>query len=529
MIGRTTDEYDAIVVGAGSAGCVVADRLSADGSRRVLLLESGVVPRAESEFPPELLDAGTVRGAAPDGAHSWTFPALLTSDRPYGTVRGRILGGSSTTNGGYFIRPRRSDLEAWARLGGEQWSPAATLGEFIALEDDRDAPPSRAGDAGEIHGRGGPIPVERTDLGHPAAALFGAAATELGFLDDPDKNAEEPPGFGPVPCNVSLSVRRNAGMSFVLPALRRPNLTVRGGATVVRVLVEHGRAVGVEVRGPGSYGRGVRGVVRAPLVVMCAGAVKSAQLLMLSGIGPERRLSALGVPVVVDASRVGQSFGDHPQVVIEWQPERPTSAPPGGWLGGALHTDGVEVLGTLKPMAALLDADHADDESPLALMTSVMTPSNHGVVWLRSADPDEPPRLDYHYLSTGEDRRRMRDAVRLSVELLRTTAWSKGSARDTAPDPRTLADDALLDAWVREHLGTSLHTCGTIPFGDDAAPVDVFGHVRGVDGLVVADTSILPTAPTRGPAVAALLVGAIVGRALADSHAGAATGIGTAV
>ncbi|MGN6126161.1 MAG: GMC oxidoreductase, partial [Humibacter sp.] len=278
---------------------------------------------------------------------------------------------------------------------------------------------------------------------------------------------------------------------------------------------------GVEVRGPGSYGQGVTGFVPAPLVVVCAGAVKSAQLLMLSGIGPERRLSALGVPVAVDAPRVGQAFGDHPQVVIEWRPERPTSAPPGGWLGGALHTDGIEVLGTLKPMAALLDAERAADESPLALMTSVMAPSNHGVVSLRSADPDMPPRLDYHYLSSGEDRRRMRDAVRLTVDLLRTKAWKEGSAGDTAPDPRTLADDALLDAWTRERLGTSLHTCGTIPFGGDDASVDGFGRVRGVDGLVVADTSILPTAPTRGPAVAALLVGAVVGRALAESPAGA--------
>jgi predicted dehydrogenase (TIGR03970 family) len=519
VIAHATEAYDVIVVGAGSAGCVVAERLSADGSRRVLLLESGPTPLAESEFPPELLDAGTVRGAVPDGPYSWTFPSLLTSDRPYGIVRGRILGGSSTTNGGYFIRPRRADLESWARLGGERWSAAATLGELIALEDDRDAP-FHAHVAGEIHGRSGPIPVQRTDLHHPASVLFGAAAGELGFPADPDKNADRPPGFGPVPCNVSRGVRRNAGMSFILPALDRPNLTVRGDSTVTRVIFARERTVGVEVRGAWPTGSVSLGAVRAPLVVVCAGAVKSAQLLMLSGIGAEQTLSALGVPVVADAPRVGQAFGDHPQIAIEWRPGIPSPAPPGGWLGGALHTDGVEVLGTLKPMAALTDTEHLRDESPLALMASVMAPSNHGVVTLTSADPAVPPRLDYHYLASGEDRRRMRDAVRLCVDLLRTRAWSEGSTGDSAPVPRTLADDDLLDDWIRARLGTSLHTCGTIPFGGDDAPVDGLGRVRGVEGLVVADTSILPTAPTRGPAVAALLVGAVIGRALAQQGNG---------
>lgn len=500
-------EYEAVVVGAGTAGCVVAERLTAGGDRRVLLLEAGPTPTTESEFPVELLDAGSVRGAAPDGPYSWTFPALLTNDRPYATVRGRILGGSSTINGGYFIRPRAADLDAWARLGGQQWSSDATLAQLIALEDDRDEP------ASAIHGKGGPIPVERTSLRHPATRLFAAAAAELGFPADPDKNAEEPAGFGPVPTNVDRGVRRNAGMAFVLPAERRPNLTVVGGALVDRVIIQRGRAVGVALRRDG-----VAQTVRAPLVVVCAGAVKSAQLLMLSGIGPASILSGLGLPVVVDAPRVGSSFGDHPQVMIQWWPRHPSSAPAGEWLGGVLHTPDVEVLGTLKPMAALLDAGHAADEHPLALMTSVMTPRDTGVVALGSADPDVPPRLDYHYLSSEADRRRMREAVRLSADLLRSKSWSEGSAGDSAPDGRLLADDRELDAWIHEHLGTSLHTCGTVPFGGEDAPVDGWGRVRGVEGLVVADTSILPTAPRRGPAVSAMLVGAVVGDALAGSR-----------
>ena len=508
----TAAHYDAVVVGAGSAGCLAAERLSADGSRRVLLVEAGPVPTSESAFPPELLDAGSVRGAAPGNPYAWSFPATLTTGRPYGTVRGRILGGSSTINGGYFIRPRAADLDAWARLGGQQWSAAATLGPLVALEDDRDEP------ASAIHGKGGPIPVQRTPLDHPAAAVFRAAAADHGFADDPDKNAEEPPGFGPVPSNVADGVRRNAGLAFVLPALARANLTVLGGATVDRIVTERGRAVGVQLRRGGVLER-----IDAPLVVVCAGAVKTAHLLMLSGIGPAAVLSRLGIEVVADAPRIGQAFGDHAQVVLQWQPRRPSPAPAAAWLGGALHSDGVEVLGTLTPMAALLDAAHATDEHPLALMTSVMTPSNTGVIQVRSAHPSVAPHLNYRYLSSDDDRRRMREAVRLSVDLLRSRAWSEASLGDSAPQGRMLADDRELDAWVHANLGTSLHTCSTVPFGGDDAPVDGWGRVRGVQGLVVADTSIVPTVPTRGPAVTALLVGAVVGGALAHGLAAEAT------
>ncbi|MFG2937026.1 mycofactocin system GMC family oxidoreductase MftG [Streptomyces sp. NPDC048282] len=505
---------DVIVVGAGGSGAVLAARLSEDPGRRVLVLEAGPVPSGASAFAPELLDARLVPGAQPGHPAVQPYPVRLAPERPYTVVRGRVLGGSTTVNGGYFVRARRADFDRWSAAAGPVWSYDRMLPFLCALETDLDLGGS------ELHGDRGPVRVRRTGLGHPAAAAFRAAARRLGFPAEPDKNAQGAPGFGPVPCNVVDGVRLNTGLGYLLGAAGRPNLRVAGGSTVLRVVVEHGRATGVVVERDGH-----RTTVYGGEVVLCAGALRSPHLLHLSGIGPRRSLEALGIPVVRDAPAVGARFGDHPQVVLEWAPRRPLPEPAGSWLGGALHlssSDGahpgdLEILQSLVPPAGLTGGRVSVPGAPLAFLVSVQTPRPTGRMRTRSADPATPPDFDYGYLSTAADRRRMREAVRVTAELAATDDFAAVSAGLVAPVAEVLGDDRLLDEWILGHLGTSHHTCGTVPMGpagDPRAAVDAHGRVHGVAGLRVADTSVLPTPPLRGPAATAVLIGEVVAHAM---------------
>ncbi|WP_328875465.1 mycofactocin system GMC family oxidoreductase MftG [Streptomyces sp. NBC_00287] len=505
---------DVIVVGAGGSGAALAARLSEDPGRTVLVLEAGPVPRHASAFAPGLLDARLVPGARPGHAAVQPYAVHLTPTRPYTVVRGRLLGGSTTVNGGYFVRARQGDFDRWSAVGGAAWSYDGVLPFLRALETDLDH------GAGPLHGDRGPVPVRRTELHHPAAVALRAAAHRLGFPEEPDKNAQDAPGFGPVPSNAVDGVRVNTGMSYLLGGSGRPNLRVEGHSTVLRVVVAHGRATGVVVERSGR-----RSVLYGGEVVLCAGAFHSPHLLHLSGIGPRHELEALGVPVVRDAPAVGARFGDHPQVVLEWMPRLSMPEPTGSWFGGALHlssSDGghpgdLEILQSLVPMAGLTGGQVSVPGAPLAFLVSVQTPRLSGRMRTRSADPATPPSLDYGYLSAARDRRRMREAVRVTAELVGTSDFGEVSGGLTEPVAEVLDDDRRLDQWILGHLGTSHHTCGTVPLGpadDPRSAVDPYGRVHGVRGLRVADTSILPTPPLRGPAATAVLIGELVADAM---------------
>jgi predicted dehydrogenase (TIGR03970 family) len=509
------DRYDVVVVGAGAGGSVVAARLSEDPERSVLLLEAGDAPRSRAQYPTDLLDAAAVPGANPAPGHHWAYPVHLTGNQVATIFRGRILGGCSATNGGYFIRARLADFAGWAAGGNPAWAYERALPFLRALENDLDY-----GDT-DLHGGTGPVPVQRPPLTGPTAEVFAEAATELGLPDEPDKNVQGEPGFGPVPRNVTHGVRWNAALAYVLPALTRANLTVRGGATVRRVRFRGSRAIGVDIRSEGTDS-----TVLADTVVLAAGGLETPHLLTLSGIGPADQLRRLGIPVVTDLP-VGRSFSDHPQVALEWTPRAYRGRGDASWITGCLNLrspDGpacgdLQILPSNVPMNVLTGRPAAATPT-LPVLISAMNPEPTGRLRLTSADPGMPMEIRYGYLSTAAGRAALREAVRVALGLVSTAAVGRASDGPADLPPRIAADDAALDRWIRERLGTSLHTCGTAPMGppdDPAAVVDQFGRVHGIDGLRVADTSILPAVPRRGPANTAVLVGEIVADSLRPS------------
>jgi predicted dehydrogenase (TIGR03970 family) len=501
-----------VIVGGGTAGVVLAARLSEDPSCEVTLVEAGPA----GDTPAELRDGASLPAIAPGHASNWGYRAFLQPESDIIVPRGRILGGSSAINGGYVIRARSRDFAGWAQVGGPEWSYESALPLLKKLENDLDF-----GDR-PIHGNQGPLTLRRPPQSRGLAVLFTQAAKELGFPEEEDKNGDSRTiGVGAVPSNIIDGVRVNTAMAYLADARQRDNLRIMGDTCALRVLIEHGKAVGVETD---------HGVIDADEVVLASGAVATPHLLMLSGIGPQEQLKTCGIPLVADLP-VGQDFSDHPNLSVGWHASIPLVDPaercafPTALNFDSSGADGqypdgdLEVLLSVKPMRLLVNPDlpsePAEGADEYHVMVSLQAPKGRGRMTLVSGDPLTQPRIDYNYLNNESDRQRMRVGVRTAARLLTSASFASVFLSFASLTDDILGDDALLDEWIGTHLSTAIHLSGSAPIGP---VVDGQGRVHGVSALRVADTSILPTVPSRGTFNAAVFMGEFIAHRMSQTR-----------
>ncbi|MEU5842597.1 mycofactocin system GMC family oxidoreductase MftG [Rhodococcus sp. NPDC047139] len=465
---------DVVIVGGGSCGCVLAAILSDDPHRTVLVLEEGASFDSLSAVPHEILDAATLP-VGPDSPWVTAFPGLLAPDVGATVRRGRVLGGSGAVNGAYFVRARPDDFAAWPG----SWSYEQVLPYFRAIETDTDF----ADDA--MHGHCGPIPVTRVprERAHPVTRAFVDASERAGFAPIEDLNAPGPDGVGAVPLNVRDGTRTSPLIAYLLPVLHRPNLTVAGRTGATRLVVSGDRVVGVEVAGSD----GPR-TISAGQVIVSAGAVRSPQLLMLSGIGPAGDLHRLGIDPLHDLPGVGRDFSDHPEFAVPYR-FRSDVPPHTILLEAVLHTGELELRPYVTAFGSAIPGSGVADP----VLGVVLTRSHsRGRIVLDERDPRREPVLDYRYLADPADRTALDQGIRFAADLLASMS--------------DVVEDGSVDV-ARGGLGTSLHLSGTCRMGDDdRAVVDERCRVRGIEGLSVVDTSVLPELPSRGPHATAVML-----------------------
>ncbi len=508
--------FDYIVVGAGSAGCVLANRLSANRQNRVLLLEAG--PRDWNPvFRVPIMAGRLFMGKYCNWSYA-TEPEPNMDNRSIPWPRGKVLGGSSSINGMIYARGNRLDYDGWAQTGLRSWSYDRVLPYFMRSERHH-----RGGDA--FHGADGPLPVGPATSTNPLFDAFVEAGQEAGYPLNPDFNGAEQEGVGRYDYNIWNGQRWSSARAFLGPTRSRHNLRVVTGAQLLKITLDNGRATGVQVR---LDGRTV--TLRAEReVVLACGTINSPMALMHSGIGDPDQLKALGIPVAVELKGVGRNLQDHVHVVVAHESRSPDETwdhlridkAAVGFAQAALFGKGPfarfphEGGAFLKtdPAAAAPDVQihffaggagglrHPFAGKPWSRFgqghvfygsVCQLRPESVGELTLRSADPRDAPVIRANYLSSEVDRRVMRNGVRMMRDIFAKPAFDAHRGAEAAPGPE-VTSDAQIDAFIAANASTIFHPVGTCRMGvDDAAVVDETLKVRGVEGLRVIDASVMP-------------------------------------
>jgi len=509
-------EFDFIIVGAGSAGCVLANRLSENPSNRVLLLEAG----GRDWHPFIHVPAGLAKLIHLDSVN-WAYetePQAELGGRRLYWPRGKVLGGSSSINAMCYCRGHRKDYEDWAASGAHGWSFDEVLPYFLRAEDQENG-------ASEFHGTGGPLSVQNLRHTNPLSAVFIEAAGQSGQPLTDDFNGPRQRGFGYYQVTQRDGRRCSSAVAYLHPAMKRPNLTVRTHAQATRILLEGQRATGVEYR----QGR-TKKVAHGGQVILAGGAINSPQLLMLSGIGPADHLRSHGIEARHDLPGVGQNLQDHLDVCTLVHCRQPITydqiselasgiryllgrkgpassniAEAGGFVVSQYASDDRPDI-QMHFVPAFLD-DHGRNVLPghgMTIHACVLRPESRGELTLRSADPLAAPMLQPNYLQREYDRKLMLECVRLAREIYAQDAFKPYVGDELYPGVEAQSEAAVLD-FIRRKAETIYHPVGTCKMGEDEmAVVDPRLHVRGLEALSVVDASIMPTlvsGNTNAPAI----------------------------
>ena len=508
------DNWDYIVLGAGSAGCVIANRLSADPTIKVLLLEAGGEDR-HIRYKIPVLGPFNCAGNPKADWMMFTEPDPSRFGRTELCARGKVIGGSGSINGTVYVRGNRGDYDHWAQLGNRGWSYDELIPFFRAIEGNRTK-------ADGVYGEDGPVSIEETRGPHPLAYVFLKALAEIGTPTNRNYNGEIQTGGSIAHVTQKRGWRFSSARGYLDPARNRPNLTVITGALVERVLFEGRAAAGVEFAVDG--GRQTARIGAGGEIVVSGGAINSPKLLMLSGVGDPDRLQALGIPVVHANAAVGRNLHDHPAIGVKALVNVSTASTDYNFLGKLKHGLRFGLFGSgqasyIMPAIGFVktrpELEYPDieyhfaafgldvgaegprliDKPIITLAPNINRTRSRGYLELRSADPKAPPIIQTNMLSDPHDVATLVEAGKLTRRILATKAFAPYVVGEYAPGPKVQTDQEWAD-YSRQIAWSSFHPCGTCKMGIDAqAVVDPELRVIGVEGLRVADASIIPQIP----------------------------------
>jgi choline dehydrogenase len=477
---EVTMEFDYIVVGAGSAGCVIANRLSAERNISVLLLEAGA-----EDTRPEIHDPSrwwTLLGSEVDwGYQTEAEPAY--GGRRINCNRGKVLGGSSSINAMIYIRGNRWDYDHWSELGCSGWSFEEVLPYFIKSEH------QERGESA-LHGTGGLLNVSDVATVHPLYSAMVEAGVEIGYPRNPDFNGERQDGVGMYQLTVREGKRQSTATAFLRPATGRPNLTVSTSALTNRILFDGTRAIGVSFVQNGEQ----RKAMARREVIVCGGAINSPQLLLLSGLGPAEELTTFGIPLIKDLPGVGKNLHDHPTVTVRYNAFYPNIVPFDYAFGGSFLYSGIDPDEPAPDLQFHFGPDFDENDRVVTYNVNVtqLRPQSRGQIRLRSTDPADTPAIFINYLNDAGDRKRLVAGVKVARRMCQAEALAVFRQEETQPGV-SVQSDSDIEAFICNVGWGIWHPVGTCKMGQDwLAVVDSELKVHGIQGLRVADASVMP-------------------------------------